>query len=255
MASRLSKNPFIVFLTVIRGLIAIPLLTIITGFYSAKVLLTAILTSDRVKQQIPVRHWGKLCCAVLNVEVVLKGEENLSEKGVLFVFNHTSLYDILAAFAAIKKTFRFGAKIELFKVPLFGRAMTRIGILPIMRHNRQEVFKVYEAAKKRFRNGESFFLAPEGTRMKTTEIGPFKSGPFIFAIEAQAPIVPVVIKGAYEIAPKKKILMGVGRWKPVIYIQFLPEVSVDGLSIENREELKAQIREDMIKTYKSLPEV
>ena len=46
--------------------------------------------------------------------------------------------------------------------------------------------KVEELARK----GLSILIAPEGTRLDTTEVGPFKKGPFRIAMSAGIPIVP-----------------------------------------------------------------
>ncbi len=46
------------------------------------------------------------------------------------------------------------------------------------------------------RKGLSILIAPEGTRLDTTEVGPFKKGPFRIAMAAGIPIVPIVIRNA-----------------------------------------------------------
>src|SRR5690606_17085370 len=109
-----------------------------------------------------------------------------------------------------EKHIRFGAKIELFKIPFFGRAMRAVGTLPIARENRAGVFKIYKEAERQFSRDVIFVLAPEGTRQKEPRIGRFKKGPFIFAINARVPIIPAVLRGAHEVLPKKSLLVNVG---------------------------------------------
>ena len=58
--------------------------------------------------------------------------------------------------------------------------------------------QVEEFAKK----GISVLIAPEGTRMDTTTVGPFKKGPFRIAMAAGVPIVPIVIRNAEVIASR-----------------------------------------------------
>ena len=52
------------------------------------------------------------------------------------------------------------------------------------------------------RKGLSILIAPEGTRLDTTEVGPFKKGPFRIAMSAGIPIVPIVIRNAEVIAAR-----------------------------------------------------
>ena len=50
--------------------------------------------------------------------------------------------------------------------------------------------------------GLSVVIAPEGTRLDTTEVGPVQEGPVPIAMAAGIPIVPVVIRNAQVIAPR-----------------------------------------------------
>ncbi len=58
--------------------------------------------------------------------------------------------------------------------------------------------EVEELAKK----GLSILIAPEGTRLDTRSVGPFKKGPFRLAMSAGIPIVPIVIRNAEVIAAR-----------------------------------------------------
>ncbi|MCY0610704.1 lysophospholipid acyltransferase family protein, partial [Klebsiella pneumoniae] len=56
--------------------------------------------------------------------------------------------------------------------------------------------------EERARNGLSIVIAPEGTRLDTTEVGSFKKGPFRIAMAAKIPIVPIVIRDAEIVASR-----------------------------------------------------
>jgi 1-acyl-sn-glycerol-3-phosphate acyltransferase len=47
----------------------------------------------------------------------------------------------------------------------------------------------------------SIWIAPEGTRSLTGQLGPLKKGGFHLAAEAGAPIVPIAINGTFDILP------------------------------------------------------
>lgn len=188
--------------------------------------------------------WAKSCCYLFGVKVILEGKENIPQVGCLFLFNHSSFFDIFALASQIPGI-RFGAKAELFKIPVFSHAMRAFNTLPIARQNREEVYKIYEEAKVRFTHGEQFALAPEGGRFYGDKLSPFKAGPFVFAISAHAPVVPVVIIGAYEVWPKGTLLANKDRLSRTIYVKLLKPIETVPYNQEMRKELQQQVYEQM----------
>ena len=89
-------------------------------------------------------YWNRIVLFLSGVEVVSGGVEHLPKEGCLFVFNHRSYYDVPGLGIAFKKTFRYGAKSELFKIPFFGWALKWFGTLPIHRGNREKVLRLHE---------------------------------------------------------------------------------------------------------------
>ena len=196
-----------------------------------------------------LRTWGRLCCRAAGVRVVVEGKENIPAEGCLFLFNHTSFFDVFAMVGYIDDL-RFGAKAELFKIPVFSQTMRAMGTLPIARNNRDEVFKIYEEAKARFAKGEKFALSPEGGRFYTGgPLAPFKAGPFLFAMSAGAPLVPLVIVGAYEALPKGSFLFKSSHWKHTITIKILPAIKTSDYKTEQRRELQEMAYESMNRVW------
>ena len=187
-------------------------------------------------------------------QVEVRGIETVqdNDKGFLILFNHSSLVDIPVLYAYFPRSFRFGAKIELFRIPFFGKAMQLCGVLPIDRRNRNKVMKVYEEAIARVEKGEAFALAPEGTRMRMVELGKFKRGPFEFAINAQMDIVPVVLAGAYDMLPRDGYLLGAGKWRNKVLMQILPRVPTKGMTLEQSEGLIEIVRGQMDPVFRQL---
>jgi 1-acyl-sn-glycerol-3-phosphate acyltransferase len=159
--------------------------------------------------------------------------------------------DIPVVHAGLPRDFRFGAKIELYRIPIFGRTMTAMGALPIARGNRKEAIRVLEGAAQRMKNGESFILAAEGTRQREPVIGEFKSGPFILAVHAQRPVVPIVIKNIHDVLPKKGLLINARRWTSTVEVSVLPAIDGAEFNFENREKLKNLVREAVVREYNS----
>lgn len=220
-----------------------------TGFMSALCIPMFIFWGNRSKQQQFIRVWATGILKLFNIYVDVIGIENLNDKGGIILFNHISLFDIPIMMSVFPKVMRFGAKIELFRIPIFGQALRIVGTLPIARERRAEVMRVYAEAQSRVENGESFALAPEGGRRKTPGIGPFKSGPFIFAINAKVPVFPVVIKGAYQILPKGAILPCRDTWSTTVQVVFLPALPTKDISLDDRYELRQKVLDQMTEVF------
>lgn len=230
------------FLRSILSTFLIPFTVLITG--PLAILFHFCFHSKKIDDMMIV-IWGKACCWLSGVEVIVEGLENIpKDEGCVFLFNHSSFFDVFAL-AGYIPGLRFGAKAELYKIPVFGHAMTAMGTLPIARNNREEVYKIYENAKSRILNKEKFALAPEGGRFYGPQLGSFKAGPFIFAMSAEALIVPVVVLGAYECLPKGHFLFNKNKLKSQIHLKILKPVSSKGYETTTRHELQKIVYDQM----------
>jgi 1-acyl-sn-glycerol-3-phosphate acyltransferase len=94
-------------------------------------------------------------------------------------------------------------------------------------------------------------VCPEGTRGRDYHLRPFKKGPFVLAIAAEAPIVPVLVYGALEVMPK-----GSFRVRPnVVHIHFLEPVQTKGATYEDRTDLMRRVWQRMADTMRELYEI
>ena len=118
--------------------------------------------------------------------------------------NHQSNFDIPVLLGYLSVQFRWLAKAELFKFPVFGRAMRGCGYISIDRSNRKSAFKSLWEAARTIREGTSVLIFPEGTRSQDGQIRPFKKGGFVLAVESGVPIVPVIIHGTWSIMPRNR---------------------------------------------------
>lgn len=200
-----------------------------------------------------LRWWGLISCKMFGVRVKVQGLENIPQGGGVYLFNHTSFFDIFAITGALPSV-RFGAKIELFSIPLFGWAMRRVGVLPIARRKREEVFKIYEEAEARLQAGEHIALSPEGTRQIEEKLGHFKAGPFVFAIRARVPVIPIVIRNAAVILPKHAFFPTLGIWSCDLHVIILPAFETKNLSVEDRPGLQNKVLESMQPYFTTLHE-
>ncbi len=136
-------------------------------------------------------------CRVSNPAGVRLGDGTAT----ILMTNHASLYDIPLTFVAIPGSIRMLTKKELFRVPIWGRAMRAGEFISIDRHNRDRALEDLAAAREKMESGITLWIAPEGTRSKDGRLGPFKKGGFMLALETGARIVPVGIRGADRVLP------------------------------------------------------
>ena len=185
------------------------------------------------------RRWSVWMLKVAGVEVRVSGYDGVpADRPVIYVSNHQSGFDIWALASILPGQTRFVAKKELQRIPFLGRAMRSAGHIYIDRQNRQAAFSAYEDAASYIRKGMSAVLFAEGTRSRNGDLLPFKKGPFVLALAAQVPIIPVYCAGTFTLLPK-----GTVRLDPhPIAIMFGEQISTAGLRYEDRDEIMAITR-------------
>ena len=149
--------------------------------------------------------------------------------------------------------FRWVAKKELFRIPIFGAAMRRAGYIEIDRQHHDKALKSLNEAAQKIREGKSVMTFPEGTRSKDGIIKPFKQGMFHLAIQSGVPIIPVSIIGSGDIMRKRSLRIYPG--KITLFID--RPIALSGFSIEDRHLLIEKVRNVIIGNYykyKSVPE-
>ena len=167
--------------------------------------------------------WCRILIFLSGIRLKIEGRDQLTKgKGYMFVSNHASVLDILVLIAGLPHPVLFMAKKELFRVPIFGWALTVSGQIPIDRFHPGRVRRSLDRAKRILGSGKASLIAfPEGTRSRTGVLGEFKLGAFSLAISARIPAVPVCIRGTFESMPKGSLLYDPGEvtvhiGKPII---------------------------------------
>lgn len=126
---------------------------------------------------------------------------------VVFMYNHCSNYDPIIMQCLQSYKLRYIYKKELSRIPLFGWVLRLYNHLAIDRKNLADAVACLDSAASRIaKEGCNCAIAPEGTRSRTGELLPFKKGPFHLAVAANATIVPVIIRGAYDLLPPRSKL-------------------------------------------------
>src|SRR5262249_1544668 len=153
----------------------------------------------------------------------------------ILMSNHQSLVDIAAIILTLPRTqsWRFVAKRELTRIPIFGWILVLSGHVIIDRGNRERAVASLRRAAEIIRAGTTVIVFPEGSRSPNGNLRTFKSGPFHLAIEAQVPIVPVTVSGSQRITPKGRLIVHHG----VVKIAYGKPIPTRGVSLEDRKHL------------------
>ena len=162
--------------------------------------------------------WSRSILWIAGTRIIIEGLSNIdTEKQYVFIGNHQSHFDVLVVFSRIPLIMRFLTKKELFRIPVFGWALSATGMIKIDRADHEESVKsMNEALEVIRKNRVSLVVFPEGTRSSDGKMGQFKKGGFIMAIKGKIPVVPISISGSRFILPKHSMRLKAGTIKMVI---------------------------------------
>jgi 1-acyl-sn-glycerol-3-phosphate acyltransferase len=122
--------------------------------------------------------------------------------GAVVAINHTGYVDWLPAGLAARlrrRRLRFMIKAEMQDFRVVGFLIKRTGTIPV---DRRAGAGAYAVAVQRLREGELVAVYPEATISRSFELKGFKTGAARMALEAQVPIVPMIIWGAHRMWTK-----------------------------------------------------
>jgi 1-acyl-sn-glycerol-3-phosphate acyltransferase len=185
-------------------------------------------------------HWGvTLGTSLAGIRTRVAGREHLRPgRAVVFCCNHQSNIDPPILFQALHPRLHVLFKRELTRLPLLGRAFQIGGFVPIDRASREQSMAAIEQAAESLRQGNSFLTFPEGTRSRTGALLPFKRGPFLMALKAQAPVVPVAIQGGTASMKKGSPIV-----RPTtVSVRIGEPVDTRGMDVSDREKLADEVR-------------
>ncbi len=158
-----------------------------------------------------VRRWSEVLLEQAKVTVTVRGLEQITQGETYVVMsNHQSNFDIPVLLAHLPLTLRMVAKIELFRVPVWGHAMQAAGFVPIHRGDRTKSMEDLKVAQAAIRSGISIWIAPEGTRSPDGRLLEFKRGGFHLATAVKARILPVTIDGSNRTLPARSLAIEPG---------------------------------------------
>lgn len=124
----------------------------------------------------------------------VKGRENIPEAGRLVIMaNHITYLDPPIIGCISKRRIHFMAKEELFRVPILGYLLRKIGQIPVKRGRPDRT--ALKQALAILEQEKVLGIFPEGTtKGHKDKLGKAKSGSILIPIEGKSPVLPVGIK-------------------------------------------------------------
>jgi len=143
-------------------------------------------------------------------KIIIEGKEKeLKGTACVIISNHQSILDILLI-NCLRYRFKWISKIENLNKPILGWYLRMAGYITVDRSNKESKEEMLEKSYKCLKDGTSIMMFPEGTRSVDCEIGFFRRGAFQLAIEAQVPILPIVLDGSGGVLPKYGLIFTTG---------------------------------------------
>jgi 1-acyl-sn-glycerol-3-phosphate acyltransferase len=137
---------------------------------------------------------------------------SLPDGPVIVISNHTSYADgvlLLLVCRRLGRSARLLATSGLFKVPILGAVLQRMGFIPVARGTANAADALDPAADA-LAHGEVVALFPEGRLTRDPNQWPerAKTGSVRLALRTGAPIVPVAMQGAHHVVGRKHLVSG-----------------------------------------------
>ena len=160
------------------------------------------------------------------------GLENVPSAGpYILAVNHQSFLDPFLAGIALKRQLAFMARDSLFKRKILELMLNSVKAIPVRRG--QADLASIKAIIARLKQGDGVCLFPEATRTTDGRISPFKGGFSLLSRRGNAPVVPVLIDGAFECWPRHRKLFKAGSKITVTYGQPISVEKITGMEDED----------------------
>ncbi|BFZ60319.1 1-acylglycerol-3-phosphate O-acyltransferase [Saitoella coloradoensis] len=207
-----------------------------------------------IAQWATARAYRNVLCPLIGVDFVVDDESRKILNGTrpaVFLSNHQTSLDVLMLAATFPKHCSVTAKKQLKHAPFLGWFMSLSGTVFIDRANRNNALASFASAVKTMKDKkQSVWIFPEGTRSNSDkpEMLPFKKGAFHLAIQAQVPIVPVVVQNYAHVFHGKTQTFESGD----VQVKVLDPIPTEGLTAADVDRLVLETRDKMAAVLKEM---
>lgn len=178
--------------------------------------------------------------ALIGIRLRIEGTEHLDPaRSYVIVGNHRSSLDFIVNAAAFPGVYRYLAKQELQKIPVFGWVVKKMCLI-VDRSSAMSRARSVINLKQQLAEGWSIFIYPEGSRNNTADaLGDFHDGAFRVAIQTGAPLAIQTLVNVRDVIPLNTSL----ELRPgILRIVWEKPIETAGLRQDNMAALKDQVR-------------
>ncbi|XP_050161975.1 LOW QUALITY PROTEIN: 1-acyl-sn-glycerol-3-phosphate acyltransferase alpha [Myiozetetes cayanensis] len=227
------------------------------GFYNGWILLLALvaiplcaLRGRDVENMKIIRGLMQHVKHLYGIRMVVRGAQHFPPRQpYVVVSNHQSSLDLLGMMEVLPDRCVPIAKRELLYMGAVGVACWLGGIIFIDRKRTHDAISVMaEAAHTMLSQDVRVWVFPEGTRNHSGSMLPFKRGAFHLAVQAQVPVVPIVISSYQHFYSKRERRFTAGR----CVIEVLPPLPTQGLGAADVPALTERVRAAMLRAFDAL---
>ena len=184
----------------------------------------------------------RVALRLAGTRIEVLGKERLGDhRNTVIVANHGSHLDAPVLLQALGVDFKAVAKKEIFRVPVLSSVLRLAGFIEVDRADRTQATRAIARAVAALKGGDCFLIFPEGTRSRTGELGPFKKGGFVVAMDAGSLIVPVALAGTRDLMPRGRFRIRPG----TVRVRVLDPLPAGSYSYGDRDALIAEVRRRM----------
>lgn len=179
------------------------------------------------------------------IRIKVEGLHNLDPKQTyILVSNHLSALDFMINARAYPGVYKYLAKRELVRIPLFGFIVRKLCVL-VDRSSAASRSASMKFLKETLAEGYSVFLYPEGTRNRSAgPLLPFHKGAFRIAIEAGKPIAVQTILGVKKVSGSAT---GLDLWPGTVRVVWSKPLETRGLEMKDVDVLIGQVKAEMLR--------
>lgn len=192
--------------------------------------------------------WAKVTMKFIFSPLRVIGLDQIdTTKPHVYAVNHASALDIPALYAYLPFQFRILHKKELLSYPIVGWHLKRSKQVCVDQQNPSRSIGQIKSALRTLKAGMPLVIFPEGGRTSDGRIQPFLPGAFFLAIKAEMDIVPIALRGMYELLP-----MNTYHIKPrPLEMRVGKPISTAGLTMKDMEQLSAKVQKAVEEMYYS----
>jgi len=131
---------------------------------------------------------------------VIQRQRMIQTGPVILAMNHQSYLDPPLAGIACKRPIYFLARKSLLKVPILGRILPKLNVIPVDQEGMDR--GALKALLRILRAGQGALVFPEGARTLDGGLQPALPGLGFIIAKTRAPVVPMRIFGSHEALPR-----------------------------------------------------